>query len=289
MSGVSVICPVRDVIAAGRRSQIEALLKSYKETKGKRTELIVVEGHSNDDTPCLVQSLISEIGDQSITLVKCPDAGIYAAINHGAALAKYDLLMFMGSDDYFTNGGVNQICTMTNARKGDFFYWTQIVRKGDQKIVEHPKSSSRVLFGNYFCFQSFAIRKSTFTKLGGFSTKYSLCADYDLALRLTLSSHTGRRLNLSATVIARTGASSSAQKVRSEMAIVQIDRLSEIVTLSYEEALFIRTHATPPVNVLLRAFLRSKGTKMRSAILYGLVRSVELVVKRLLKREGIRD
>lgn len=87
---ISIITVVRNDPEGLRRT-----LASVARNKGKRTEYLVIDGASSDDTLALAENQRSLID----RLVSEPDQGIYDAMNKGLALAQGDYLLFLNAGD----------------------------------------------------------------------------------------------------------------------------------------------------------------------------------------------
>jgi glycosyltransferase involved in cell wall biosynthesis len=72
-----------------------ATLAGVSKYKGSRTEYIVIDGNSSDDTLSVIQSNLNVI-DRYISE---PDQGIYDAMNKGIALARGKYLLFLNAGD----------------------------------------------------------------------------------------------------------------------------------------------------------------------------------------------
>ena len=87
---VSVVIP-----SYNRAGTVEKAIRSVLAQTYRSLELILVDDGSKDDT----QAVVEAIGDSRIRYVYQENAGACAARNHGAALAKGDIIAFHDSDD----------------------------------------------------------------------------------------------------------------------------------------------------------------------------------------------
>lgn len=87
---LSIITVVRNDSARLRRT-----LESMRLHKGSRTEFIVIDGASTDDTP----ECIRQASPPPDVFIREPDSGIYDAMNKGLALAQGDYMLFLNAGD----------------------------------------------------------------------------------------------------------------------------------------------------------------------------------------------
>src|SRR6185503_1522884 len=80
-------------------------LASIVEQSWPRTEIIVVDGGSNDGT----QDVVRRFGNAVTHFVSEPDRGQADAINKGMRFAKGDVLAWLNSDDYYLPGTIAKV------------------------------------------------------------------------------------------------------------------------------------------------------------------------------------
>ena len=89
------------VITATWNSQtgIQKCLESVDRSKASRKEHLVIDNLSTDSTCAIARKF------PGVVLVSEKDSGIYDAMNKGIRLAKYEILSFLNSDDYYLEIG----------------------------------------------------------------------------------------------------------------------------------------------------------------------------------------
>lgn len=190
---VSVIIPTYN------RSDLvcEAVDNVLKQTY-TNIEIIVVDDGSTDDT----QSNLKRFGDKLRVLAK-ENAGVSAARNRGASIAKGEILAFQDSDDLWKPTKLERqvtllekfgqsvpccLCDTTlHLRNGEVksaFGVALIDFKYEEGIWLNvaPVLATRFVLFN----QAVAVRREAFDKVGGFDEGLRYLEDWDLGLRLAL-------------------------------------------------------------------------------------------------------
>jgi len=153
----------------------------------KNIEYIIIDGKSHDNTINIVNRYKNHIAK----IISEKDNGIYDAMNKGIAIASGDIIGFINSDDFYTDNSVIEnivklfLSSNPDALYADIFY---ISRKNKNKIIRHwttdkyqPNSMTK---GWHPPHPTLFVKKDIYNKYGGFNTKYSLAADFELMLRL---------------------------------------------------------------------------------------------------------
>jgi glycosyltransferase involved in cell wall biosynthesis len=175
---------------------VDAVQSVMDQTYGS-IEIIVVDDGSTDATLEKLRDFSSRI-----TLLRQQNEGPSAARNHGVKAATGEILAFLDSDDTWLPEkisrqvalmeacGKEMTCCICNAsiemgpgaQKTDSFLVSGICPSLDEGIWRNPADvlSSRFILFN----QVAAIRRDAFVRLGGYSRRFRLLEDYDLALRL---------------------------------------------------------------------------------------------------------
>jgi glycosyltransferase involved in cell wall biosynthesis len=185
LSGVTVITVTRDVLRAGREAMLEQCLCSVREQTLRPVEHIVVDGASTDGTTALLE-MYRRRG--WIRLVSEPDRGIYDAMNKGLAMAQGRYAAFLNSDDFYHDPawlarsvqaleGSGASCSSAPVRCMD--------EEGRCRIGLAPR------WADMFCsmnvnHQSLLMRTDVLRRLGGFSLRFPVQADWELLLRFLL-------------------------------------------------------------------------------------------------------
>lgn len=160
-------------------------------------EIIIVDDGSTDDTPARLR----QYGDR-IRVVKQSNAGPAAARNHGARVARGEIIAFQDSDDLWKptklkrqvallekNKSIpcclcNVVLRVVNGREFTSFDLSLIHPRHEEGIWVNV---SDVLATRFVMFnQAVAIRREAFARIGGFDEGLKYLEDYDLPLRLSL-------------------------------------------------------------------------------------------------------
>ena len=91
---LSIVVPVFNA-----EKTLATCLESISNLKGIDVEVIVIDGHSTDDSLVVLEPYISSIQH----LIVEPDRGVYEAMNKGIRLAKGEWIYFIGADDYLND------------------------------------------------------------------------------------------------------------------------------------------------------------------------------------------
>ena len=154
-------------------------------------DIIVVDGRSEDQTVRVAEEYISAFtGTSSLRVIKSEERGISLQRNMGAAIAKYDLLIFCDADVVVPSAEVHAKLISVFEKKrfvvaapplfpteaGIRIHLTATVAYTAQKIL--------ILFGKpYFGGAYLMTTKEIFARVGGFDTSLTLAEDVDYSLR----------------------------------------------------------------------------------------------------------
>lgn len=165
---------------------LRSIVETARDLRGVR-EIIVADASTNDVCAAVAQALGAKV-----VRCACPNRG--AQMNAGARTAGGELLLFQHADTELTQTHVD---ALLSAMRDPDVIGGAFHRKFDDR---HPRLAflepwSRVLAqlgGTLFGDQSIFIRRSAFTRLGGFA-EIPLMEDVDFSRRLR---HAGRRVVL---------------------------------------------------------------------------------------------
>lgn len=164
------------VITATWNSQtgIQKCLEAVDRSKASRKEHLVIDNLSTDSTCAIVRKF------PEVVLVSEKDSGIYDAMNKGIRLAKYEILSFLNSDDYYLEDTFSIVEEVfANHPESDIVHGNIIVNG-----VEFKPEKGKNSFGGARIFHPATfIRRSLFERLGNYDTSYRICADLDFFLR----------------------------------------------------------------------------------------------------------
>jgi len=151
-------------------------------------EYIVIDGGSKDGTQAIVESY----GERISRFISEPDKGLYDAMNKGVALATGDVIGILNSDDFYedSTSASSVVKAFERHSESDVVF-------GDVVFVNAPdlQKVTRFYRGNRFTpwklrfgwmppHPATFIRKSAYTKVGLYSLKYRISADYEFFVRL---------------------------------------------------------------------------------------------------------
>lgn len=141
-------------------------------------ECLVIDGASKDNTIEIVKDFTTR--DKRFRYISEPDKGIYDAFNKGWRNATGEWIYYLGSDDWLTPHGMNELSlyTSTNAAiiSGDVY-----VRHLDGNTTLRVAKDGKPDFGYH---QGMIMRRETLEKYKGFDMQYPILADYDLLVRI---------------------------------------------------------------------------------------------------------
>lgn len=151
------------------------------------TELIIIDGGSNDNT----NEIIDSYGNKVSVHITEPDKGIYDAWNKGVKNAKGDWVMFIGADDVLLPDALNSYLKVIYETSNicDFDYICAhnefVDMKGKLlKVLGDMPEWSKMRRGMAAAHvASLHNRHSLFETIGGYNLDFKICADYELLLR----------------------------------------------------------------------------------------------------------
>ena len=82
-------------------------------------EIIVVNDGSTDHSADLVEQYITSHFEKNVRLVNKPNGGVSSARNLGISQATGDYIMFVDSDDYISEGGIDRIVSLAEEKEAD--------------------------------------------------------------------------------------------------------------------------------------------------------------------------
>lgn len=171
MDKISIIVPTFNVAPTLERCFQSVVCQSYP-----AKEVIVMDGASHDDTLSIIKRHQADIAHWHSE----PDAGIYDAMNKGAAAATGDWLYFLGGDDALYDSEVLASIFGGGELDADMVYgdvwWRNERYAGRFNIYTLSRRN--------ICHQSIFLRRPVFERFGGFNLKYRIAADYALNIRL---------------------------------------------------------------------------------------------------------
>lgn len=163
----------------------DAIASTYAQT-GIQLEYIVVDGASTDGT----LDIIRQHEDKIDTFTTGRDGGIYQALNKGLSLATGDFVGYLHSDDFFSSARAIQALFQEAPANIDVVYGDLdfVDRNDPDKTVRRwrscPFTPALLKRGWMPPHPTLYVRRALMNKIGGFDTRYPICADYDFILKL---------------------------------------------------------------------------------------------------------
>jgi glycosyltransferase involved in cell wall biosynthesis len=165
-----------------RREMLRTALASVRAQRWTDTQVIVVDGGSNDGT-------LDELADwHDIQVISGPDAGVYDAFNKGIALADGDVVGILNSDDCYEPGAFAVVANALTDR-AHAVCGTALVVSGDDVVTrfdcEDDKrlaSPRTTLIGSCATNARF-FRREAMARIGPFSLDYKYVSDRDWLTR----------------------------------------------------------------------------------------------------------
>ena len=152
-------------------------------------EYIVIDGGSTDGTVALVRKNENTVG----RWISEPDDGLYDAMNKGLRLATGDVVGFLNADDQFAAPDIVSTVAQVfdESRPDAVFCDVAIVDRSDCRTVKRFYAAQgfrpwQFRFGHAPPHPGAFVRRDRLIALGGFDTRFRICADFDLLMRLYL-------------------------------------------------------------------------------------------------------
>lgn len=156
-------------------SELRALIDSIVVLKDADTELIVIDGGSQDDTCAILNSY----GDNIDYWVSESDEGIYDAMNKGVSLAQGTFILHLNAGDRLLHIPKQELRT-ADKNSFDAVAFRVLI---DDRIEFKPSFSYSLRFHNTLHHQGTFFRKLALPK---YNTEYKVFADFDVNQRLAL-------------------------------------------------------------------------------------------------------
>ncbi len=180
---VSVIIPTYN-----RAQRLGKAIDSVLAQSHQDFELIVVDDGSEDNTDELIENYNSDI-----VYIRQENSGAAAARNRGIEKARYNLLAFLDSDDWFAENKLKTQIEAMNRNPSCLISHTNEIwyRNGqilNQKL-KHRKNSGDIFAQSLeLCavgMSTIMIHKEIFDRYGFFDEGYPCCEDYEFWLRIS--------------------------------------------------------------------------------------------------------
>lgn len=172
---ISVVIPLYNKAEAIARTVESVLAQTDPDW-----ELVVVDDGSRDDGP----QIVSRYTDPRIRLERQANAGVSAARNRGAELARHELVAFLDADDYWDPGHIANLRQLIQRFPDAALYATayNVVNESGQsrkiRVRHDGDGQDYILMADYFAdimevehpvhSSAVAVRKPVFKRVGGF-------------------------------------------------------------------------------------------------------------------------
>lgn len=171
-------------VCKNEEKYIEKTIQSVLNQTYKNFELIVVDGHSTDNTLNILKKYKSQI-----KLIFDDGKGVYSAMNLGIKQAVGDFICFVNGNDFFYDDNVLVVINKEiNLHKdAEFVLGDAQVLYEDFKTrnicYKDFKNVETFLKGHFLNHQSIFYKKSLFDRYGLYSTKYKLISDNEFNIK----------------------------------------------------------------------------------------------------------
>lgn len=182
---LTVVTVCYNVVKGGRTNSFRNCLDSIHTQTFGSLEHLVIDGGSTDGTVDIIKEYD---GREGFRWISEKDKGIYDAMNKGIRLAKGRYIVFINTDDMFSdNGAVAAVMKSIKAENADYaFANADVYTENHSKLVYTWYSRiDDIPYGYYPCHQTMFCRTSALKEIGGFPEKY-MANDNLVMLRLVL-------------------------------------------------------------------------------------------------------
>lgn len=163
---------------------IEKTILSVLNQTYEDVEYIIIDGGSKDGTV----DVIRKYADRLSYWVSEPDEGIYYAMNKGIQKSSGDIIGIINSDDWYEDNIFERIVTTFETGSCDAVYGNMMVHESNGTKYLFEKRTIDTIWYRMIPHPTLFLKKDCYDKYGLFDTKYKIVADYELALRMYVSS-----------------------------------------------------------------------------------------------------
>lgn len=191
---ISIVMPTRN-----RAHLLEGGVRSALQQSFRQTELIVVDDGSTDETPRLLARLARVDARIRVVRLELP-VGASRARNRGVAEASAPWIAFLDDDDRWCSTKLERQMQVaeTDPEIGLVYCpYVYVGLDGRQRVLgaydpEEPPGARRMIFRRCFIVTpAVLVRRAVFEAVGGFDPDLPQVEDWDLWIRITLSTRLG--------------------------------------------------------------------------------------------------
>jgi len=211
-------------IVQNDRSGLERTRASVAEQSFADREWILIDGNSTDDTPSLVEALLTS---GEALGVSERDSGIYDAMNKGLTRAAGDYVVFLNAGDRLLDALslATAFAAINDAGDPDIAFFGSIMDFGDRRIERPTRPISYLWHGQPGLHQATFFRRAVHIQ-HRFADRYRVCGDYDALTRMAMS---GARMQSFPQIVGinsfESGATSGKNKILLAREAMEIQRL----------------------------------------------------------------
>lgn len=195
---VSVVMP-----AYNHERYVIAALDSVLAQTHRNLELIIIDDGSRDATGRLLDDYATRCRSHALTVVHQPNSGAHAAINHGLALARGEVVAIMNSDDLYAPTRIARLLREMERRACGFAFsstrfidddgreveavnpYTKQLREAIAEAVQAPDPLYVLIYNNIaISTGNFMFHRELLERVGGFCAM-RVCHDWDFLLAVS--------------------------------------------------------------------------------------------------------
>lgn len=170
-------------VVLNRIGSIERCIESVRGQTYQNIEYIIVDGGSTDGT----LELISGYEQGVDCVISEPDTGIYHAMNKGIGLATGDYVVFLNSDDWYTEKAVSELVSAALRANADVTHADAFKVDESGKIIGTCIGSlDEGLYtkGMPLRHETMLVKRAVYQKFGGYDESFRIISDYVLVAKL---------------------------------------------------------------------------------------------------------
>jgi putative colanic acid biosynthesis glycosyltransferase len=217
---------------------LEATIQSVAAQTYQNIEFIVIDGGSTDDT-C---EILAKYNSVIRSWVSERDRGLYDAMNKGLDRCHGEWVLFLGADDTLCTRDTIENVVRQADPTADLVYGDVNMTDGSQFATAF---NARLLLRNTIHHQGAFYSKKCFAEFR-YDTKYRICADYQLNLRLYQQGARGHKLPFPIALCAVGGVSTTPRNRAAsigEMNQIRAGEVHPVMQLAASTTLAVRQYA----------------------------------------------